>query len=109
MKLSDMLFANAMMGEGGGGGGGDSDFSTATVTVTNNASGLEIRCPLIIDGAITDNHSMSANSSETVMVVLYKGECGMWCVVKNVTAVSGDAEIDDGIAFIHGDCTVTFG
>jgi hypothetical protein len=33
MKLSDMLFANAMMGDGGGGGGGDLPIKTAQVTL----------------------------------------------------------------------------
>ena len=38
MKLSDMLFANAMMGEGGGGGGG---IDTISVTVIHDFSALD--------------------------------------------------------------------
>lgn len=108
MKLSDMLFANAMMG-GGGGGGGSSDFSTTSVVVVNDTGTpqIEVRVPCIVNGEIRDSAYVYIEGG-TLSVVMYKGKCEMWGGAYDVSAVSGNAVLDDGVAYISGNATVTF-
>lgn len=108
MKLSDMLFANAMMGEGGG-GGGSSDFSTTSVVVVNDTGTerLQVRVPCIDNGEIRDFAYVGIEGG-TLSVVMYKGKCEMWGGEYDVSAVSGNAVLDYGIAYISGNATVTF-
>lgn len=110
MKLSDMLFANAMMGEGGGGGGGD--FSTAAVKVINNTND-HIKCSGLC--ILDEEYGMSAipeiynNSIEDDLVVLYKGKAVIYLVDNGSTVtVSGNiTAYGDGSYDVTGNGTIT--
>lgn len=90
-------------------GGGDSDFTTATVTVNGGGSSINVIAPYIdADDVLNTEFPLSAGASLEKTVVLYKGEVVMFCSDADVIAVTGNATIDDGMAIITGDCTVTF-
>ena len=118
MKLSDMLFANAMMGEGGGGGGGgggSSDFSTATVTITNNRSlsAASVFVPYVNE-SYNDAEPLvlvEPNEVVTVTVILYKGSAyGQegYPASTSPSSVSGDVSKEDGGYVITGNGTITY-
>lgn len=111
MKLSDMLFANAMMGEGGGGGGGGGDFSTATVTITNESEKYDfyIVCPNIFDGVMYSDISLGDLPND-FEIVLYKGQCRLLIFNYDevVLTATGDIEAEyGGSALITGNGTIT--
>lgn len=107
MKLSDMLFANAMMGDGGGGGGGDFSTASVDIVIDTGTPQEEVRVPCIINGEIRDSAYIGMEGG-TLSVVMYKGKCEMWGSSYDVSAVSGSAVLDDGVAIISGNATVTF-
>lgn len=107
MSIFDMLLANAM-GEGGGGGGGSSDFSTAEVTFVQGESPISVLVPSVSTFGDYSGALVQLEDSVTVTVILYKGSAEAWSAVADVVAVTGSATIDDGIAYITGNCTVTF-
>lgn len=122
MKISDMLFANAMMGEGGG-GGGSGDLSTATVTITNNNNSGYIldasNVPYCADAnslgegspaTIYHNIELNDGDTKTFTVPLYKG-MNIWDTA-NFTAigtvsVTGDISNEGFGFFITGNGTIT--
>ena len=108
MKISDMLFANAMMGEGGGGGGGSSDFSTAEVTISND-SVYNIYLPCYYDEEGDSGSDVVAPTSGTCYVILYKGTA--YGAVNGASPESivttGAIEVDDLNLTITGDGTIT--
>lgn len=97
------------------GGGGGGDYTTASVTFLNSSQqeNFKIGCANVYDGAIVqvvDWEDMDGES--TFDVILYKGETYTALpsdVAVQVTAVTGDIEIDHGMAYIHGDGAVTIG
>lgn len=119
MKLSDMLFANAMMGGGGGGGG---DLSTAEVTVVNNTEfiGVSLYGGLIEQDGIAYILDINVSSEEyesgTYKVALYKGSEVAVVYYDPATTpsivISGDISLsteEEGYKryVITGDCTIT--
>jgi hypothetical protein len=111
MKLSDMLFANAMMGEGGGGGSGG-DFSTASVTISNDTESLV----MVSLPAYDDNYNfafgqrgLEGGESVDFNTVLYKGKALVIIDSYDLLSVevTGDIEDDDGDIFVTGDGTIT--
>ncbi len=104
MKLSDMLFANAMMGEGGG-GGGSSDFSTAQVTI----SGLDadVQGCFVFDGEDASYTYGTEFFDGTYTTVLYKGMAYFYYSGEKTIAVTGSATTEGNDIYITGDCTIT--
>lgn len=118
MKLSDMLFANALMGEGGGGGGGGGggDFSTAEVTF--KCSQYQYEVTLV---AVTEEFGITINTTQvdtehdyTVIVPLYKGiyaiDMGNLSNVdyEVMPILTGDIALDDELGIVvSGDGTIT--
>ena len=128
MKLSDMLFANAMMGEGGG-GGGDSDFSTATVTFINTFEGASAEFgfanateTVTINGKkysgeidmLTENAVLLVGDTPT-KVMAYSDSAeygGGWPMIESITAtgsitVETDPDTNYPMAVVSGDGTIT--
>ena len=126
MKIFDMLFANAMMGEGGGGGGGESlPFKTATVTISTEPNEYDSEGKIFINadedvsyhyhGIFFMNDSTfyyeltgPINGSQTA-IVLYTGENVVVSPYYPVTALSGNV-VYDPVAYtltISGDCSIT--
>lgn len=121
MKLSDMLFANAMMGEGGGGGGGGGgDFTTAEVTVTYNAlnSYYGATVAYVNNGYMLLSFAIETESAaltETYQLVLYNNTTTFafdngdpdYEIYTNI-AVTGDITVDEeGFITVRGNGTIT--
>lgn len=127
MKISDMLFANAMMGEGGGGGGGggSSDFSTANVTVTmaenewsssgsvsfasdEDAGNRYWGVFFYNDGTFDYGTPRVEPNSSTTTTAIWVGDSAVVQPDQHVASVSGSAVITDGgtTVTISGDCTI---
>lgn len=92
----------------GGGGGGDSDYSTAEVTLVKGDNDIEVIIPCVSPFGDYAAGTVHLASDETATAILYKGAAEVWSADANVVAVTGDATLDDGIATIAGDCTITF-
>ena len=125
MKLSDMLFANALMGEGGGGGGGSLPFKTATVTITTEPNEYDSEGSITFDpdedmhyhyhglfflndGTFYTTLTGPINDSQTA-IVLYTGENAVVSPAFPVTALSGNV-VYDPVTYrltISGDCSIT--
>ena len=131
MKLSDMLFANAMMGEGGGGGGDSgilSEIFPICAKVTFVVSGVEeghyptftevgtsTGVLLVYDSGYgwqfsSDEVTVSNGTHEYYLLSMYEGgeldyDKSSWDV-----SVSGGAELgEDGEyawVMVSGDCTI---
>ena len=127
MKLSDMLFANAMGEGGGGGGGGDIPFKTATIKLSADGyAQLDARqleassvysSTFYFDSAIDEWHGFDkyatvGTTDETMqmdVIICFIGDSVEVGVYGDVVSVSGDASYDaDTQTFtISGDCTIT--
>lgn len=83
-----------------------SDFSTAECTIVA-PSPIAIIAPCITPNGI-DGNIYSGDITDKLTVVLYQDNSKVWSADADVVSVSGNAEIDDGIALITGDCTITF-
>lgn len=124
MKLSDMLFANAMMGEGGGGGGGG-DFSTANVTITmaenewssdgsvsfSSDEDVHNRYWGVFfynDGTFDTYSPRVAPNSSTTLTAIWVGDSVELTPDQHIASVSGSAVITDygATVTISGDCTI---
>lgn len=118
MKLSDMLFANALMGEGGGGGGGD--FPTAQVTF-NAAEGFftgedydelgnsYMAALMEENGRYIRQKSLSSSTFNLLLL-----ESSAPCIfVYSEPVITGNAsaapypDSSDWLVTITGDCTIT--
>ena len=89
------------------GGGGNADLSTAKLTLDGTGA-MNFEVPII--RTVGDNTAIvpSVNAEGTYDVVLYKD--GAFIMCGDDFDVSGNATLlDDGVALITGDCTVTGG
>lgn len=116
MKLSDMLFANAMMGEGGGGGGGgSSDLSIAEVTFRCSSGWYGIASCANVEawGLALSNQESSTEYPVTMHLPVING-----LTLINFTSFShvdfaqeptltGSVTISDDGFEITGDCEIT--
>ena len=110
---NDIVTTYAMdeaIAEGGGGGGGD--FSTAQVTITNIGSGSVTFGEFAIidedeDYLSCDRITLPAGRSVSLDVVLYKSRTSIWTDDGSIQSVTGNATLDDGAAFVSGNCTIT--
>lgn len=91
---------------GGGGGGGGGDFTTAEVTLKTESGPASVFVPYANADFASAQYSLE--SETTLTVILYKGVAEIWSADVEVYSVSENGTIDDGIAYITGDCTVTF-
>lgn len=98
------------------GGGGDSNFSTATVTLISNAANeVTVNLAMAVDAeppfrpiSETGGYLTLGNGNElTVTAVLYKGRCRCSFVGSSALSGEGDVVIDNNLAAITGDCTIT--
>lgn len=89
--------------------GGSSDFTTANVTINAIGFSGQVQISHTEDFGMSSSVYIESGQSASVTAVLYKGICESWSADGDATAVSGDATIDDGMAYISGDCTITFG
>ena len=123
MKLSDMLFANAMMGEGGG-GGGSSDMSIAEITIINtSAASWDLNGAFALDAdELTEGDpaftlpmlELASNSNHVYKVILYKGNAVLLFPNGAVpeaggceTIVTGNITYESGAIFVTGSGTIT--
>lgn len=129
MKLSDMLFANAMMG-GGGGGGGGSSYPVAHVSVVlegdgSNYIGFEGShqqgSDYYVDGVIIGENNYIGftwliapyNDSFDVLLLNDSVKIQVSPDFENNISLTGAAaweysEPDEGyLIFVSGDCTIT--
>lgn len=114
MNFYDILLARCLCcssGEESGGGGGSSDFSTAQVTIVNNGSaeyeGTAVYIGSSPFGEVLDSvFYVDAGNSDTLTCVLYKGQALLSVNGWSVT-LEGDAEADNNLVYITGDCTIT--
>ena len=91
---------------------GNSDFSTAEVRLKGFKTSPDTSSLICIippsdwemDG-ITAMQLATGTDDETYTVPLYKD--GLYVPLGTSPTVSGDAEIDDGLLLIYGDCTIT--
>lgn len=114
MKLSDMLFANAMMGEGGGGGGGDSDFSTTMIQFFCSSGWYSIPSVTVNNyGLFVALAEVSHESSHVIELPLYKGKAVLeygglahvdW---EQEPILTGNATLGEYGIEITGDCEIT--
>lgn len=90
-----------------GGGGGNPDLSIAKLTLDGTGA-MNFQVPIIRTVAGKTAIVTSTNVEGTYDVVLYKD--GAFIMCDDDFDVSGNATLlDDGIALITGDCTVTSG
>ena len=115
MKLSDMLFANALMS---GGDSGSSDFSTAEVTIVLTSEELEISvfAPIVSDDEVFAGSLPSVTlygddpKPDPELVALYKGQAVLLLGgdARTVTTTGNITEILANTQYlITGDCTLT--
>ena len=108
MDLYDIAIAKKLSGSGGG-GGSSSDFTTATVTFVGD-DGLEgfytpyIAC--IESNYLYVDYNYQEENSKSYTVPLYKGTAKI-VIVDTVTSTSGAVSLNDRIATITGDCSIT--
>ena len=89
------------------GGGGSSDFSTAEVTIIT-PNEITVVVPFANeDDSWSDGTMAIGSDGATVTAILYKGKAAIWSPNSDVTSVSGNATLDDGVAYVTGDCTIT--
>ena len=95
--------------------GGSSDFSTANVTINGFPEGSTVPVFGAFAVDLQGDEPMSLTSPEVpgngnYTVVMYKGSAGLAALNSSyvITSVTGDIEIMNGSAFVHGDGTITF-
>lgn len=94
-----------------GGGGGSSDFSTAEVTIVNssNLSTNHLYFPFINpEYNDIEAHNTGFLGTRTFTVPLYMNRAAiLFDEMPAGINVTGDAEIDEEVVVITGDCTIT--
>ena len=121
MKLSDMLFANAMMGEGGGGGGGDLKTANLTVILAEGYSNSNVQtkpfyddqndyydCILQTDdGFATYWVVLEEDPSIDMKVIMFGNEAHLYC--GSYVSSTGDISYNpqNGEITVSGDGTLT--
>lgn len=102
--LFDVVVARKLSG---GGGGGSGDFSIANVTFNNpnGTTGYYSPYPFVTDNGISILNHEVTETTETHSVALYKGKVEVYDTM--ISAVSGDASMENNLVTITGDCTIT--
>lgn len=94
------------------GGGGSSDLEIATMTIINTQEGdvsvtiaHTMEEPFI--GSVPDRINYYGASTNSINVILYKGNAYGFVDCEEVVSVEGDVEVEDGDLVVTGDCTIT--
>lgn len=93
-----------------GGGGGSSDFSTAEVTIVNSSNVQTTFYFPYINHEFNDIEAFNIGSlgTSTYTVPLYMNRATMlFDEMPAGTNVNGDAEINEDVVIITGNCTIT--